>query len=80
MNSFCLQRIGLEVLMKVASRAESLAPSIITQPFLCSSFWRSFLISVRQKASKEMKTLLKAILKFYTTNQLFKQIIAIIKT
>ena len=38
-----------------------------------SPFRRSFLISVRRKAWKEMNTLLKAILKFCTTNQLFKR-------
>ena len=32
----------------------------------------AFLISVRQKALKEINTLLKAILKFSTTNQLLK--------
>ena len=44
------------------SANHSSARSINIRPFLCSPFWRSFLISVRQKASKEMNTLLKAIL------------------
>ena len=38
------------------SANHSLAPSINTRPFLCSPFWRSFVISVRRKASKEMNT------------------------
>ena len=56
------------------SANRSLAPFINTRPFLCSSFWRSFLISVRRKASKEMNTLLKdrALLVWWFNNLVVK--------
>ena len=52
---------GAELRLVKLSTNHSSAPSINTQPFLCSPFSQSFSISVRQKALKEMNTLLKKI-------------------